>query len=174
MLTTRSGGVGINLASADTVVIYDSDWNPQVDLQAMDRAHRIGQTKQVHVYRFVTENTVEEKILDRAAHKMRLDQLVIQQGRANATSSQNPDATELSDIIKFGAQDILARNSNSFKTNTLENDNTKSHDDSSDEIEQILKRGEEKLNFSTVDTKILVWEIFKARLKFRAYMNGMV
>lgn len=144
LLTTRSGGVGINLASADTVVIYDSDWNPQVDLQAMDRAHRIGQTKQVHVYRFVTENTVEEKILDRAAHKMRLDQLVIQQGRANATSSQNPDATELSDIIKFGAQDILARNSNSFKTNTLENDNTKSHDDSSDEIEQILKRGEEK------------------------------
>jgi len=58
MLTTRAGGLGINLATADVVIIYDSDWNPQVDLQAMDRAHRIGQTKQVKVFRFVTEKLV--------------------------------------------------------------------------------------------------------------------
>lgn len=58
MLTTRAGGLGINLATADVVIIYDSDWNPQVDLQAMDRAHRIGQTKQVRVFRFVTEKFV--------------------------------------------------------------------------------------------------------------------
>lgn len=55
LLTTRAGGLGINLTSADIVVLYDSDWNPQADLQAMDRAHRIGQTKQVYVFRFVTE-----------------------------------------------------------------------------------------------------------------------
>ncbi len=80
LLTTRAGGLGINLTSADIVVLFDSDWNPQADLQAMDRAHRIGQTKQVYVFRFVTEHAVEERILERATQKLRLDQLVIQQG----------------------------------------------------------------------------------------------
>lgn len=63
LLSTRAGGLGINLTAADTVVIYDSDWNPQMDLQAMDRAHRIGQKNMVNVYRLITENTVEEKIV---------------------------------------------------------------------------------------------------------------
>ncbi|KAH9179701.1 SNF2 family N-terminal domain-containing protein [Lactarius sanguifluus] len=81
LLTTRAGGLGINLTSADIVVLYDSDWNPQADLQAMDRAHRIGQTKQVYVFRFITEESVEERMLERGAQKLRLDQLVIQQGR---------------------------------------------------------------------------------------------
>lgn len=65
LLSTRAGGLGINLATADTVVIYDSDWNPQIDLQAMDRAHRIGQKKHVNVYRLVHEHTIEEKIIER-------------------------------------------------------------------------------------------------------------
>ncbi|KAM3567233.1 hypothetical protein VYU27_010617, partial [Nannochloropsis oceanica] len=81
LLSTRAGGLGINLATADTVILYDSDWNPQVDLQAMDRAHRIGQTKQVRVFRFITEGTVEEKIVERADRKLFLDAAVIQQGR---------------------------------------------------------------------------------------------
>lgn len=85
LLTTRAGGLGINLTSADVVVLYDSDWNPQADLQAMDRAHRIGQTKQVYVFRFITEGSVEERMLERAAQKLRLDQLVIQQDRNAAT-----------------------------------------------------------------------------------------
>jgi SNF2 family DNA or RNA helicase len=59
LLSTRAGGLGINLTAADTVIIYDSDWNPQMDLQAMDRAHRIGQKNPVNVYRLITENTVE-------------------------------------------------------------------------------------------------------------------
>jgi SWI/SNF-related matrix-associated actin-dependent regulator of chromatin subfamily A member 5 len=59
LLSTRAGGLGINLTAADTVVIYDSDFNPQMDLQAMDRAHRIGQKNMVNVYRLITENTVE-------------------------------------------------------------------------------------------------------------------
>lgn len=63
LLSTRAGGLGINLTSADTVVIYDSDFNPQMDLQAMDRAHRIGQKREVRVYRLITEDTVEEKII---------------------------------------------------------------------------------------------------------------
>lgn len=65
MLSTRAGGLGINLMTANHVVLYDSDWNPQVDLQAMDRAHRIGQKKKVHVYRLITKSTIEEKILER-------------------------------------------------------------------------------------------------------------
>ena len=81
ILATRAGGLGINLATADTVIIYDSDWNPQMDLQAVDRAHRIGQTKPVVVYRFMTENSVEEKIIERAQKKLYLDAAVIQQGR---------------------------------------------------------------------------------------------
>ena len=63
LLSTRAGGLGINLTSADTVIIYDSDWNPQMDMQAMDRAHRIGQKNPVMVYRLITENTIEEKII---------------------------------------------------------------------------------------------------------------
>ena len=63
LISTRAGGLGINLMSANHVVLYDSDWNPQVDLQAMDRAHRIGQKKKVYVYRLITKSSVEEKII---------------------------------------------------------------------------------------------------------------
>ncbi|XP_062107493.1 uncharacterized protein LOC133823249 [Humulus lupulus] len=66
LLSTRAGGLGINLATADTVIIFDSDWNPQNDLQAMSRAHRIGQQEVVNIYRFVTRKSVEEDILERA------------------------------------------------------------------------------------------------------------
>jgi len=65
------------LHSANVVIIFDSDWNPQVDLQAIDRAHRIGQKREVFVYRFVTEDSVEEKIVERAARKLKVDHLII-------------------------------------------------------------------------------------------------
>mmetsp|Transcript_20122 Transcript_20122/g.68432 ORF Transcript_20122/g.68432 Transcript_20122/m.68432 type:complete len:1613 (-) Transcript_20122:1629-6467(-) len=83
ILSTRSGGVGINLTGADTVIFYDSDWNPAMDQQAQDRAHRIGQTREVHVYRMVTEATVEENILRKATQKRQLDYLAIQSGGFN-------------------------------------------------------------------------------------------
>ena len=66
IISTRAGGLGITLTAADTVIFYDNDWNPTMDSQAADRAHRIGQNKTVHVYRLVTRNTVEERILRRA------------------------------------------------------------------------------------------------------------
>ena len=69
LISTKAGGLGINLMTANIVIIYDSDWNPQNDLQAMDRAHRIGQKKQVIVYRLITENTVDVKIIERAEMK---------------------------------------------------------------------------------------------------------
>ncbi|KAF7776570.1 hypothetical protein Agabi119p4_4963 [Agaricus bisporus var. burnettii] len=70
LLTTRAGGLEINLATADIVVLYDSDWNPRADLQAMDGAHHIGQTKQVYVFRFITEGSVEERMLERTAQNL--------------------------------------------------------------------------------------------------------
>uniref|UniRef100_A0A673JYN7 Chromodomain-helicase-DNA-binding protein 2-like n=1 Tax=Sinocyclocheilus rhinocerous TaxID=307959 RepID=A0A673JYN7_9TELE len=117
LLSTRAGGLGINLASADTVVIFDSDWNPQNDLQAQARAHRIGQKKQVNIYRLVTKGTVEEDIIERAKKKMVLDHLVIQRmdttGRtvldnSSANSNSNPfSKEELTAILKFGAEDLF-------------------------------------------------------------------
>uniref|UniRef100_A0A667YIA2 Chromodomain helicase DNA binding protein 2 n=1 Tax=Myripristis murdjan TaxID=586833 RepID=A0A667YIA2_9TELE len=117
LLSTRAGGLGINLASADTVVIFDSDWNPQNDLQAQARAHRIGQKKQVNIYRLVTKGTVEEDIIERAKKKMVLDHLVIQRmdttGRTvldnnSGNSNSNPfNKEELTAILKFGAEDLF-------------------------------------------------------------------
>jgi SWI/SNF-related matrix-associated actin-dependent regulator of chromatin subfamily A member 5 len=77
LISTRAGGLGINLATADTVILFDSDWNPQNDLQAQARAHRIGQTNPVTVYRFLTESTVEEKLMQRAQKKLYLDAMVV-------------------------------------------------------------------------------------------------
>lgn len=108
MLSTRAGGLGINLATADIVIIYDSDWNPQADLQAMDRAHRIGQTKTVKVFRLITENTVEERIVERAEVKLRLDNVVIQQGRLVDAGKNKLEKDEMLGMIRHGADHIFA------------------------------------------------------------------
>ncbi|KCV72616.1 hypothetical protein H696_00200 [Fonticula alba] len=111
LLTTRAGGLGINLYTADTVVLFDSDWNPQADLQAQDRAHRIGQRRQVRCYRFVTESSVEEKMIERAEIKLRLDRVVIQQGGAEAARAMHSAAAaskdELLGMIQHGARELL-------------------------------------------------------------------
>ncbi|XP_013134989.1 PREDICTED: chromodomain-helicase-DNA-binding protein 1 isoform X3 [Papilio polytes] len=119
LLSTRAGGLGINLATADTVIIFDSDWNPQNDLQAQARAHRIGQKNQVNIYRLVTARSVEEDIVERAKRKMVLDHLVIQRmdttGRtvlnkrdASGTSGNNPfNKEDLNAILKFGAEELF-------------------------------------------------------------------
>ncbi|KAK9470148.1 SNF2 family N-terminal domain-containing protein [Dipodascopsis tothii] len=131
LLTTRAGGLGINLTTADIVVLYDSDWNPQADLQAMDRAHRIGQKKQVMVFRFVTENAIEEKVLERAAQKLRLDQLVIQQGRAQQQNKGAASKDELLTMIQHGAEAVFQN----AKGGTITTD---------DDIDEILKHSEER------------------------------
>lgn len=87
LLSTRAGGLGINLTAADTVIIYDSDWNPQSDLQAQDRAHRIGQTKPVMVYRLVTSNTIDEKIVERAAAKRKLEKMIMHRNKFKSQDS---------------------------------------------------------------------------------------
>ena len=80
ILSTRSGGLGINLTGADTVIFYDSDWNPAMDKQCQDRCHRIGQVRDVHIYRFVSEYTIESNIIKKANQKRQLDNVVIQEG----------------------------------------------------------------------------------------------
>lgn len=94
LLSTRAGGQGINLTAADTVILFDSDWNPQQDLQAQDRAHRIGQTQNVIVYRFATRGTVEQMILDQAEGKRRLEKLVIRKGGLTRTNNKDREARD--------------------------------------------------------------------------------
>ncbi|KKK13419.1 chromatin structure-remodeling complex subunit snf2 [Aspergillus ochraceoroseus] len=93
LLSTRAGGLGLNLQTADTVVIFDSDWNPHQDLQAQDRAHRIGQKNEVRILRLITSNSVEEKILERAQFKLDMDGKVIQAGKFdNKSTNEERDA----------------------------------------------------------------------------------
>ncbi|CAK1602096.1 unnamed protein product [Parnassius mnemosyne] len=141
LLSTRAGGLGINLATADTVIIFDSDWNPQNDLQAQARAHRIGQKNQVNIYRLVTARSVEEDIVERAKRKMVLDHLVIQRmdttGRtvlnkrdASGTTANNPfNKEDLNAILKFGAEEL-------FK------DDDENDEDPVCDIDEILQRAE--------------------------------
>jgi len=122
VLSTRAGGLGINLMTADTVILFDSDWNPQMDLQAMARAHRIGQTKPVTVYRFVSKDTVEEEILERARNKRILEWLTIQRtvasdrkqkelealtAKATAAVAEPTSADDISRILKQRGQKMF-------------------------------------------------------------------
>lgn len=143
LLSTRAGGLGINLATADTVIIFDSDWNPQNDLQAQARAHRIGQKNQVNIYRLVTKGSVEENIIERAKNKMVLDHLVIKRmdssGHAAIRNTMNLHNNEnkifnkddLGAIIKFGSVHL-------FK----ETDTKNGDEEPQCDIDEILKRAE--------------------------------
>lgn len=112
ILTTRAGGQGINLASADTVILFDSDWNPQQDLQAQDRAHRIGQKRPVIVYRLATKGTVEEELLMSADAKRRLEKLVIKKGNFK-NIGQKKDLNE--DLDKETLRSLLLKDGEVFK-----------------------------------------------------------
>ena len=128
LLSTRAGGLGINLATADIVVLYDSDWNPQMDLQAQDRAHRIGQTKPVKVFRLVSEHTIEERILERALQKLKLDAVVIQKGGL-VEQDKGSNKDELLAAIRCGA-DAMFR--------------AKSGELADEDIDTILERAEKR------------------------------
>ena len=99
LLSTRAGGLGLNLQTADTVVIFDSDWNPHQDLQAQDRAHRIGQRNEVRVLRLMTVNSVEERILAAARYKLNMDEKVIQAGMFDQKSTGSERQQFLQSIL---------------------------------------------------------------------------
>ncbi|XP_041830226.1 helicase SRCAP isoform X2 [Melanotaenia boesemani] len=108
ILSTRSGGVGVNLTGADTVVFYDSDWNPTMDAQAQDRCHRIGQTRDVHIYRLISERTVEENILKKANQKRMLGDMAIEGGNFTTAFFKQQTIRELFDVNDGEKREVAA------------------------------------------------------------------
>ncbi|KAL2343627.1 hypothetical protein Fmac_004912 [Flemingia macrophylla] len=125
LLSTRSCGLGINLATADTVIIYDSDFNPHADIQAMNRAHRIGQSNRLLVYRLVVRASVEERILQLAKKKLMLDQLFV-----NKSGSQK----EVEDILKWGTEELF-NDSPGFNGKDMSENNISSKDEAVADVE---------------------------------------
>ncbi|EKE42248.1 hypothetical protein ENUP19_0340G0058 [Entamoeba nuttalli] len=136
LLSTRSGGLGINLQSADTVILYDSDWNPQSDIQAMDRAHRIGQTKPVTVYRLICEGTAEQRLIRVAERKLMLNRLVMQSGKTATEPAIGKE--ELLQIMQQELTGCLKEESDDKKVK----ENNKDLKDI--DIESIIQSGKEK------------------------------
>ncbi|XP_076936316.1 putative ATP-dependent DNA helicase CHR12 isoform X1 [Bidens hawaiensis] len=147
LLSTRAGGLGLNLQTADTVIIFDSDWNPQMDQQAEDRAHRIGQKKEVRVFVLVSVGSVEEVILERAKQKMGIDAKVIQAGLFNTTST----AQDRREMLK----EVMRRGTSSLGTDTP----------SEREINRITARSEEEFwLFEKMDDERRQKERYRSRL----------
>lgn len=114
ILSTRSGGLGVNLTGADTVIFYDSDWNPTMDAQAQDRCHRIGQTRDVHIYRLISEMTVEENILKKANQKRLLGDIAIEGGNFTTAFFKEVSSLKLPGEMELNALQIaLQKNSGS-------------------------------------------------------------
>ncbi|MCD7465632.1 Chromatin remodeling factor DDM1b [Datura stramonium] len=132
LLSTRAGGLGINLTAADTCILYDSDWNPQMDLQAMDRCHRIGQTKPVHVYRLSTALSVEGRILKRAFSKLKLEHVVI--GKGQFMQERSKPSMDAKDVTE--EEDLLAL----LRDQDSEEDKMVQTDVSDEDLERILDR----------------------------------
>ncbi|KAK7097547.1 SWI/SNF-related matrix-associated actin-dependent regulator of chromatin subfamily A member 5-like [Littorina saxatilis] len=158
MLSTRAGGLGINLATADIVILFDSDWNPQVDLQAMDRAHRIGQKKQVQVFRFLTENTVEERIVERAEMKLKLDNVVIQQGRLVDNTTNKLGKDEVLNMIRHGASHVFASKDSEITDEDIDSIIAKGVQKTTELKKKLDDLGESSLRTFTMDTQDSVYQ----------------
>ncbi|KAM7422043.1 hypothetical protein PAMA_010229 [Pampus argenteus] len=166
LLSTRAGGLGINLASADTVIIYDSDWNPHNDIQAFSRAHRIGQNRKVMIYRFVTRGSVEERITQVAKRKMMLTHLVVRPGLGSKTGSMSKQ--ELDDILKFGTEELFKDEMEAARTmgdnKDGEEGNVIHYDD--DAISKLLDRSQD----ATEDTEIQNMNEYLSSFKVAQYV----
>ncbi|GER31391.1 chromatin-remodeling protein 11, partial [Striga asiatica] len=154
LLSTRAGGLGINLATADVVILYDSDWNPQVDLQAQDRAHRIGQKKEVQVFRFCTEYTIEEKVIERAYKKLALDALVIQQGRLAEQKTVNKD--ELLQMVRFGAEMVFSSKDSTITDEDIDRIIAKGEEATAELDAKMKKFTEDAIKFKMDDSRLLI------------------
>ncbi|XP_042632178.1 chromodomain-helicase-DNA-binding protein 4-like isoform X3 [Cyprinus carpio] len=160
LLSTRAGGLGINLATADTVVIYDSDWNPHNDIQAFSRAHRIGQNKKVMIYRFVTKASVEERITQVAKKKMMLTHLVVRPGLGSKTGSMSKQ--ELDDILKFGTEELFKDEGEG--ENKEEDSSVIHYDDKA--IDRLLDRNQD----ATDDTELQSMNEYLSSFKVAQYV----
>ncbi|KXJ91935.1 P-loop containing nucleoside triphosphate hydrolase protein [Microdochium bolleyi] len=156
LLSTRAGGLGINLMTADTVIIFDSDWNPQADLQAMARAHRIGQKRPVTVYRLVSKETIEEEVLERARNKLLLEYLAIQAGvtddgkafkeefrKKGVKVDEAKSADDIQLILKMRSQKMFEQSGNQERLEQLDIDSILEN------AEVTKTKVEDKMNLST-------------------------
>jgi chromodomain-helicase-DNA-binding protein 1 len=181
LLSTRAGGLGINLMTADTVILFDSDWNPQADLQAMARAHRIGQTRPVTIYRFLARETVEEEVLERARNKRFLEYLTIQRGVTdkdkkeltqkgikNGKIAEPTRADDLSRILKRRGQKMFEQQGNQKKLEEVDLDdilaegeilNNEGPDGEADGGEEFLKSFE----YTDVNIDNITWDMIIPR-----------
>uniref|UniRef100_A0A671TGD1 Proliferation-associated SNF2-like protein n=1 Tax=Sinocyclocheilus anshuiensis TaxID=1608454 RepID=A0A671TGD1_9TELE len=158
LLSTRAGGLGINLTAADTVIIFDSDWNPQADLQAQDRCHRIGQTKPVMVYRFITANTIDEKILERASAKRKLEKMVIHKNKfkgSKAELKETKSCVDLNELVELLKSRDYDRAVKGTKGKVISDKDLEILLDRSDLINQAMKRVKQEKDgvFKVVETK---------------------
>ena len=177
LLSTRAGGLGINLMTADTVILFDSDWNPQADLQAMARAHRIGQTKPVSIYRLVSKETVEEEVLERARNKLMLEFITIQRGvtdkdakelsnkltRVGKGVAEPTSAEDISRILKRRSEKMFLQSGNQKKLEELDIDSVleSAEEHQTEQPEGIAADGGEEFlrSFEYMDVKIdLEWD----------------
>ncbi|WVZ82247.1 hypothetical protein U9M48_029533 [Paspalum notatum var. saurae] len=173
LLSTRAGGLGINLATADTVIIYDSDWNPHADLQAMARAHRLGQTSKVMIYRLVSRGTIEERMMQLTKKKMILEHLVV--GRL--TKANNVNQEELDDIIRYGSKELFDDENDESRQihyddaaieRLLDRDQVDGEESVEDEEEDEFLKGFKVANFEYIDEAKALAEKEEARRKAAA------
>lgn len=158
LLSTRAGGLGLNLTAADTVILWDSDWNPQVDLQAIDRVHRIGQTKPVKIYRFMVKDSIEEILLSRSGSKRMLEKLVMKFSGANKNDKE------------FNVNQIMELTRLNFRSSDANGDQSDDDDNeqvllSEEELNELMDRSIGCYN-SSDDTKF-------ERIKVFETVNGM-
>ena len=157
LLSTRAGGLGLNLTSANTVIIFDSDWNPMMDLQAQDRAHRIGQRSDVSVFRLITNSPVEEKILSRATEKLNMSELVVEAGQFDKRSVEKDNSLERKKLMEVLLTDFSSNPAASKAATDVTEDNLASEmtgsddenddddggeDDEDDELNELLSNNE--------------------------------
>ena len=178
LLSTRAGGLGINLMTADTVILFDSDWNPQADLQAMARAHRIGQTRPVTVFRLVSKETIEEEVLERARNKLMLEYITIQKGvtdkekkekmqdqltKAGRGADAPTSSEDISRILKRRGQKMFEQSGNQKRLEELDIDSVleNAEEHKTEQQEGIQGDGGEDFlkNFEYTDVKLdLEWD----------------
>ncbi len=139
LLSTKAGGQGINLTAADTVIIYDSDWNPQNDIQAQARCHRIGQTKNVKIYRLLTTKTYEQVMFRTASRKLGLDQAILQHEQRKSNSMPQLSSKEVENLLKHGAYDVFCEDEKDSNGNTINKNKVVFEEES---IDSILSRSE--------------------------------
>jgi superfamily II DNA/RNA helicase len=155
LLSTRAGGLGLNLTAANTVIIFDSDWNPMMDLQAQDRAHRIGQRSEVSVFRLVTYSPVEEKILSRATEKLNMSELVVEAGQFDKRSVENDNSLERKKMMEVLLTDFSTNTSklneekaaseltgSDFADDDDDDDDNGSEDDKEEDLNDLLSNNE--------------------------------